>query len=163
MTPDPWEVCAGLQYGGDRSLAWSVHQQVVQTTPAGRAKVEGQILAALALPTCTDAGRAFLCQMLALVGSAKSVPALAQLLRNPQTTEAARFALEAIPGSEADAALRAALASLSGKPKAGLIGSIAARRDAAARPGLAALKEDRTEPAVVREAAAHALECLPTN
>jgi hypothetical protein len=162
-TPDPWEACAKLEYGADRSYAWSVHQIVVQTPPEGRARAEERLLNALALPGCTEAGRAFLCQMLALVGSARSVPALAPLLRDPKSTEAARYALEPIPGAEASAALRDALGALQGPAKAGLIGSIAMRRDSAARPALAALKDNPAEPAIVREAAAHALARLATS
>lgn len=161
-TPDPWKLCAELQYGGDRTFATSVEQLVVQTPPRNWPKVEEQLLNVLALPGCTEAGRAFLCRMLALVGSAKSVPALAALLRSPKTADAARTALEIIPGPEASAALRAALGSLQDKAKAGLIGSIAARRDAAARPALATLKDQPAEPAIVRGTAKRALESLPT-
>lgn len=162
MTPEPWVECVNLEYGGDRSFAWSVNQQVMRTAPAGRAKVEERLLAALALPTGKPAGRAFVCQMLALVGSPRSVPALALLLRDPVSSEAARFALESIPGREADAALRDALGALTGNAKAGLVGSLAARRDLAARPALVALQDNRAEPAVVREAAARAVASLAT-
>lgn len=160
MTPDPWEACARLEYGSDRSLAWSVNQQVVQTAPSGRAKIEERILALLVRKDCTAAGRAFLCRMLVLVGTEKSVPTLAPLLRDPKTTESARYALEAIPGIQADAALREALGSLRGDAKAGTIGSIAARGDSSARPLLAALKDNPAEPPVVRDAASRALDCL---
>lgn len=160
MTPDPWEECARQEFGGDRSAAWSVSQQIVQTSAAGRAKLEEQVLAALGPAGCTAAGRTFLCEMLALVGSARSVPALTALLRDPQTADPARYALEAIPGPEAGAALREALGALRGDAKAGLIGSIVARRDPAARGALATLKDDPAEPAVVRETAAEALACL---
>lgn len=159
-TPDPWEACAKIDYGSDRSLAWSVREQVIAVPPDGRAKAEDRLLKALALPGVTDAGRAFVCQMLALIGSARSVPALAPLVRDARTADAARYALEAIPGPEASAALRDALAALSGPVKAGLIGSLAARRDQAAKPALAALKADAAEPALVREAAARALDTL---
>jgi hypothetical protein len=159
-TPDPWKLCAALEYGGDRSFASTVERLVVQTAPAQWAKVEEQLLTALALPGCTEAGRAFLCKMLGLVGSARSVPALAILLREAKTADAARAAREIIPGPEASAALRDALASLPAKAKAGLIGSIAARGDAMARLALAALKEDAAEPAIVRGTAARALERL---
>lgn len=162
MTPDPWAMCGRLEYGGDRSCAWSINQEVVHTPPSGHAKLEQQLLAALEAPDCTAAGRAFLCEMLALVGSAKAVPALAALLRDPKTAEPARYAIEAIPGVDADAALRGALGSLSGDAKAGLIGSIAARGDRAARPALVPLKDDRAEPGVVREAAARALDAMAT-
>jgi hypothetical protein len=100
--------------------------------------------------------------MLALVGGAKSVPALTPLLRDPKSTESARYALEAIPGPEASAALRDALGALTGREKAGLIGGIAGRGDTAARSALAALKDNATEPAIVREAAGRALERLAT-
>ena len=160
LTPDPWEVCAGLDYGADRSLAWSVHQQVVQTEPAGHARLEAQLLAALAAGNVTAAGRAFLCEMLALVGSAKSAAALAPALRDPKTTDAARYALEAISGVEADAVLRDALGALTGDAKAGLIGSLAARGDRTALPALTALRDNPAEPPVVRDAAARAVEFL---
>ena len=159
-TPDPWEACVRLEYGGDRSLAWSVRTEVVSTPPEGRAQAEDRLLKALQRPDCTDAGRAFVCQMLALVSSEKSVPVLAPLLRDPKSTEAARYALALVPGAAASAALRDALGSLSGSAKAGLIGSIALRGDASARYALAGIKDNPSEAAVVREAAARALDHL---
>jgi hypothetical protein len=161
-TPDPWEACVRIEYGTDRSFAWSVREEIISTPPEGRAQAEERLLKALALPSCTEAGRQFLCQMLVLVGSAKSVPVLAPLLRDPKSTEAARYALEPIPGAEASAAFREALGSLTGNAKAGLIGSIAVRGDASARGALASLRENTSEPAIVREAATRALERLST-
>lgn len=160
QTPDPWKLCATLEHGGDRSFASAVEQLVVQAPPGDWAKTEQQLLAALALPGCTEAGRAFLCRMLALVGSAKGIPALAALVKEAKTADAARRALEVMPGPEASAALREALASLEGNAKAGLIGSIAARRDTAARAALTAIKDNAAEPSVVRGTAARALETL---
>jgi len=96
------------------------------------------------------------------VGTAKSVAALTPLVRDPKSADAARYALEAIPGSEALAALRSALDSLSGNLKAGVIGSLAKRRDGAARSAFAALKDNTSEPPIVREAAARALAHLAT-
>jgi hypothetical protein len=161
-TPDPWEECARLEYGGDRSFAWAVRAQVIGTSIEQRARTEERLLKSLAAPGRTEAGLAFLCEMLALIGSTASVPALALLLRDPKTTNAARFALEHIPGPEADAAFRDALHALAGPAKAGLIGSIALRRDSTARSALTALKGADAEPAVVRETAGRALEYLAT-
>ena len=118
------------------------------------------MLKSLALPSLTDAGRAFLCQMLALVATAKSVPALAALLKDPKASDDARYALQQVAGPEAAAALRDALGSLSGRPKAGVIGSIAHRKDNTARPVLAGIKENPAEAPEVREAAARALAHL---
>ena len=140
-SPDPWEECARLEYGADRSYAWTVRTQVIATPPDGRARVEDRLLKSCATPGCTDAGLAFICQMLALVSTTKSVPALAPLLRDAKTAEPARYALEPITGPEADVALREALGALTGAAKAGVIGSIAVRGDASARPALAALRD----------------------
>lgn len=159
-TPDPWDACATLEYGEDRSFAWSVREQVISSPPDERARVEEKLLKALGQRGCTEAGRAFLCQMLALVGSAKSVPVLAPLLRDPKSTESARYALQPIPGPEASAAMRDALVALSGPAKAGLIGGIALRRDTTARAVLAGIKDNPSEAAIVREAATRALAHL---
>jgi HEAT repeat protein/type 1 glutamine amidotransferase len=93
-----------------------------------------QALAAayLKIVTATDstaAARVFACQQLALVGGAAEVPTLAALLNQPEQTDFARLALEAIPAPEAGAALRAALDKLSGKPLIGVINSLGQRRD----------------------------------
>ena len=95
-----------------------------------------------------------------MVASAKSVPALAPLLRAAKTADSARYALERIVGLEADTAFRDALGALTGTAKAGLIGSIGVRGDKAATSALAALKDASAEPAIVREAATRALERL---
>lgn len=159
-TPDPWEACARLEYGADRSYAWTVREQVIATPPDAYARAEDKLLKSLATPGRTEAGLAFICQMLAMVASAKSVPALAPLLKDAKTTEAARYALERVAGPEADAAFREALAALSGPAKAGLIGSIGVRKDPAAKAALAAIQDSAAEPALVREAATRALARL---
>lgn len=159
-TADPWEKCARIDYGGDRSFAWAVHGQVMDTTPEGRPEIEDRLLRSLALPGCTEAGRAFLCQMLALAGSAKSVPALGALVRDPNSSDAARYALQSIPGPEASAVLRDALEMVSGSAKVGLIGTIAVRGDPEACPALATVNGNPAEPELVRNAAFRALQHL---
>src|SRR5690242_6429829 len=42
-TPDPWVACATIEYGGDRTLAWSVRQQVVACPPDARGRVEDRL------------------------------------------------------------------------------------------------------------------------
>lgn len=160
LTPDPWDLCAKIEYGGDRSAASAVRAQVIATPPEGRPRIEDRLLKALATPGRTDAGLAFVCQMLALVGTAKSVPALEPLLRNPPTVEPARYALQAIPAAEAGAALRQALPAVSGPAKAGLIGTLAMRGETSAAPALTALQTSTSEPAIVRAAAARAVAHL---
>lgn len=159
-TPDPWEQCARLDYGDDRSFATAVRTQVLSAPAEQRGRIEERLLACLAAPGAKPAGVAFVCQMLALVGTAKSVPALARLIGEAATTEPARCALEAIPGNESAAALRNALTNVSGAAKAGVIGSLAERGDTAAQSALAAIKASATEPPMVRDAAARALAHL---
>lgn len=161
-TPDPWEACVKIEYGGDRSLSWSVREELLATPREGWPQAEERLLKALALPGGTEAGRAFVCQMLALVGTPKSVPALAALLKDAKFTESARYALDAIPGPEASTALRDGLGVVEGRAKAGMIGSIAMRGDTSARYSLAAIKGNPSELAIVREAATRALEHLAT-
>ena len=76
------------------------------------------------------------CRALRLIGGPDSVPVLATLVLKPETTDAARFALERIPGSEADKALLAALDRSQGTVKNGLVFSIGERKPAAAVPAL---------------------------
>jgi len=82
------------------------------------------------------------CRGLRQVGTAKSVPALAALLPDPQFSHLARFALEALPCPEVDRALRDAVAKADGLPKAGIVTSIGVRRDAEAVPLLIPLLKD---------------------
>lgn len=79
------------------------------------------------------------CRALGLVGGDDSVPTLAALALKPETTDAARYALERIPGGEADRALVAALDKTRGDLKRGLVFSLGARRTEAAVPALSRL------------------------
>lgn len=158
-TPDPWEEIAVLEHGADRTFGNTVRAMVLNAEPAQRPALEARLLKVLARPDATDFARMFVCRMLALIGSAKSVPALAGLLTEPRTADAARYALDAIEDPAVDEAYRNALGSATGAAKVGLIGSIALRGDQKAVPALAALKSGG-EPEAIRTAAARALERL---
>jgi len=71
--------------------------------------------------------KALTCKLLAIYGSNEAVSELEKLL-----SSWARIALEAIPGSAADEALRKAAGSLQGRLLTGTINSIGVRRDASA-------------------------------
>jgi HEAT repeat protein len=73
--------------------------------------------------------KAITCKFLAIYGSKDAVPVLAPLLRDPELNSWARIALEAIPDSSADDALRAALNQVEGRQLVGVINSIGVRRD----------------------------------
>jgi len=102
-----------------------------------------------------SAEKAITCKRLAVFGSAESVPALQPLLEDPQLSSWARIALEAIPGPEADAALRETMDLVEGRLLVGVIHSIAVRGDVEAVEGLA--RQLRTGDAQVASAAAVAL------
>jgi HEAT repeat protein len=72
------------------------------------------------------------CQQLAVIGTEKAVPALAELLSDEQLSHYARFGLEPIPVPAVDAVLRDALSRLRGGLLVGVINSIGVRRDTAA-------------------------------
>ncbi|MHC4632752.1 MAG: HEAT repeat domain-containing protein, partial [Planctomycetota bacterium] len=92
---------------------------------------------------------------LAIYGTEQSIPALAPLLADKELASWARIALEAIPGTAADTALRNALGKLQGRLLVGVINSIAVRRDVRAVDTLVQKLDD--DNASVASAAAVAL------
>lgn len=92
------------------------------------------------------------CRRLKLIGTARCVPALAPLLADGTLWESALLAIQNVPGDQASAALREALAAVRGANKAGIISCIGFRRDAQATGSVAqALGDD--DPAVAASAA----------
>jgi HEAT repeat protein len=87
--------------------------------------------------------KAIACKKLAIYGSEEAVPALAPLLEDNQLASWALIALEAIPGSAPDLALRTAAGKLQGELLVGVIDSIGVRRDAGAVKVLARKLSDR--------------------
>jgi len=102
----------------------------------GPTSSEAELLAVLR-GDAAEADKAISCKFLAVNGTPAAVNDLAMLLSNPRLASWARIALEAIPGSEASAALRDAAAKLEGRLLTGVLTSIGVRRDTAALPLLA--------------------------
>lgn len=116
---------------------------------------EPELIAILADSDAQRADKAMACKRLTVYGSAAAIPELSKLLSDPELASWTRIALEAIPGSEADLALREACDSLSGNLLIGAINSIGVRGDRAAVEMLIAqLQADDPQVAV---AAAYAL------
>lgn len=115
---------------------------------------EAEFLAVLR-SDAADSEKALACKSLAIYGSAAAVADLAKLLPHERLSSWARIALEAIPGSESDAALRTAAGSLNGRLLIGMINSIGVRGDADAVDLLAQRLKDSD--AQVASAAAVAL------
>ncbi|MBK9138889.1 MAG: HEAT repeat domain-containing protein [Verrucomicrobia bacterium] len=123
-------------------------------------KSEPELLAVLTAADSTRKQKADACLELSVIGTKNAVPALAALLPNPELNHMARYALETIPDSSVDDALRAQLATLTGRPLVGVIGSIGVRKDAAAVPALTLRLRD-ADPDVA-QAAARALGRIGT-
>jgi HEAT repeat protein len=120
---------------------------------------EAELIAVLR-SDAAEADKALACKKLAVKGSPVAVGDLAALLANERLASWARIPLEAIPGPEASASLRAAAGSLSGKLLVGAINSIGVKRDAAATDLLVARLADPD--AEVAAAAAAALGKIGT-
>jgi HEAT repeat protein len=131
---------------------------ILATTRVGSAQdnnespISESALLAVLQSDAPAADKAIACKQLAIHGTGAAAPALATLLTDPQLASWARIALEAIPGSDADAALRNAVESLDGLLLVGTINSIGVRRDAIAATTLASLLE-RDDPEVAAAAA----------
>jgi len=114
-----------------------------------------QKLIEVLLSDAPKAEKAITCKRLTLCGDKDAVPALAALLADEELASWALIPLEAIPGPEADAALRDAAGKLKGRLLIGVINSISVRGDAEAVGLLAERLKDAD--AGVASAAAAAL------
>jgi hypothetical protein len=70
----------------------------------------------------------YICRQLALIGTDRCVPVLAAMLPDAELSDRARLALEAIPTTLADEALRAALDKVEGDQRAGIVNSLDERK-----------------------------------
>ena len=92
----------------------------------------------------TQAAKQAVCRELGLIGTDRSVPVLERMLAVDGTSDMARCALEAIPGTAADGALLRAMDALGGDARFGMISSLGNRRCAAAVPALERLLRPST-------------------
>lgn len=108
---------------------------------AGQGENEQELIRILKSDASGDQ-KAIACKKLSIYGTSQAVPTLAPLLADEQLSSWARIALEAIPGSASDAALREALPGLKGKLLVGTINTIGVRSDPKAVASLTKLLKD---------------------
>jgi type 1 glutamine amidotransferase len=132
----------------------------VMHDPAARTELAVRLAAALNDAATKPDAVAYLCRELGRVGGDAEVPALARLLADGRHSDAARLALQSIPGPSASKALLDALPRLSGRARIGVIDSLAVRRVDAAVPAVMALATDAD--AAVAGAAVRALGVFGT-
>jgi len=117
-------------WGADRAALKPIDDAIIATqgdAPA-RGALEKRLVDALAGGLSRSA-QDYVCRRLRVVGTARSVNALAALLPAEETSHIARYALERIPDEKAVEAMRNALPKVSSKLKPGFIGSLGKRRD----------------------------------
>jgi len=114
----------------------------VAADDAQSASERQQPLIEVLLSDAPKAEKAITCKKLTLCGDKDAVPALVPLLADEELASWARIPLEAIPGPEADAALRDAMGKLEGRLLIGVINSIGVRRDSEAVAALAEKLKD---------------------
>ncbi len=153
MLDKAFEALKTLDWGADLKPLEAIDAAIIasQKDAAVQKDVEARLVATLKSDVPRDA-KDYACRKLMIVGSAVSVPALAEFLPQEKHSHMARFALERIPTAEAATALRDGLAKTSGKLKIGVIASLGARRDAASVPALTLLLTD-TDESIIRAAA----------
>jgi hypothetical protein len=153
MLEQAFDALNSYDWGTDRAALNPIDEAIVATygDEAARRELESKLAAVLKTDVSRDA-KDFVCRKLMVIGTAASVPALAELLPQSENSHMARYALERIMASEAAQALRDALPKLTGALKIGVISSLGVRRDASSIPALTALLAD-ADAAVARAAA----------
>ena len=117
------------------------------------AKIEKDLLMVLD-SGAKRAGKQFVCRQLSIIGTGQSVSTLAKMLTGEETSDMARYALERIPGSAVDEALRGALRKAKGNVKIGIINSLGQRRDKKAVGNLSKILGRKNQEAATAAAAA---------
>jgi type 1 glutamine amidotransferase len=119
---------------GQSRLALTEVSEVIKKAHGNKVKlvkIEKALLGVLE-SDAKRAGKQFVCRELSIIGTEQSVPVLAGMLADEETSDMARYALERIPGSAVDKALRGAVRKARGKARIGIINSLGQRRDAGA-------------------------------
>jgi HEAT repeat protein len=131
--------------GKDSEALWKLRDYVYarMNDPAGRAECEMKLLDFLKT-SATPYAKMAVCRHLRLIGSDRAVPLLQAMLSDKASCDMALYALQQIPGADADKALVQALSAASGPMKTALIAAVGERESAEAIPELVSLLE-RTE------------------
>ncbi len=136
--PAELEAIKTYTYGQSRAGILVVEAMVrdaLVDTPERSAEMADQLASLLGKDTTADC-KQFVCRQLYFIGTENQVPALAPLLVSDDTSDMARYALEAVPGAKVDAALLAALDNAPKASKIGIVNSLGVRRTNSARTAL---------------------------
>jgi HEAT repeat protein len=153
MLDQAFETLKTFDWGSDPKTLNAIDEAVLATRDdaAARQELESRLAAVLETDV-PHAAKDYVCRQLRIIGTAASVPVLAELLPDKAFSHLARYALERIPAPEAAQAMRDALPKLDNPLKIGVMESLGNRGDAASVPVLIARLGD-TDAAVARSAA----------
>jgi HEAT repeat protein len=122
---DVFEDLAGYKYGADPNVAEQALNAVIAAKDAEHAAIEQKLVAVISSAKATQAGKAWACRCLQLIGNDASVPALSVLLQDEILSDYARLALQRMVGSKAaSAALLNALKKAPAKAQVGILASL---------------------------------------
>ena len=164
---EPVPPLSTLTYSGEQKLLDDLDRDIIAAgkEPAALARIEQTLLAVLRRSESTFTARQAAAQRLGLVLAADGArissaasKVLATLLADSRDADLARLALEPLQGEAADALLLQALEKSTGRPRLGIIDSIARRRSPSAVSALSTLLKADDESAVA--AAARALGAI---
>ncbi len=127
MTP-----LAAYRFGDSRTRLAAIEKRVLASRGQEREDLERDLIQLLELPAATADIRDWACRQLAVLGSARAVPALRKVLLDSEQWPMACYALRSTPAPEAATALRKALASLPSERRLAVLSALGERRDAAA-------------------------------
>lgn len=159
MLDEAFAALKTFDWGADRAALAPIDEAARTAQGSDRAELEARLAEALK-SDLSRAAKDFLCRTLLQLGTAASAPALGEMLKQPELSHMARYALERMPAPEAAAALRGALESLQGALLVGVVSSLGARGDEASVSALAKLLAHQD--AAVATAAANALGHIGT-
>lgn len=129
---DAWREFAAYQGGPENTPLIHVFTNMHKASAAQRTEMETGLIGVLNNPDSTLMAKTFACRFLREIGSVNSVETLAKLLSDPDLSMHARYALEEMAYPEVDVALRQALDDVPEEFKAGVLASVANRRDTGA-------------------------------
>lgn len=136
---NPYDKIKTYDCGQDAAPLNAVEKQIRQAVPGDYSSIEEGLIAVIASPDSTFAGKQFACRMLRAIGTEKCVPVLKPLLLDKKLSHTAGYALEAMPGQEVEKAFVEAIAATTGETRIGNINSLGERRSSDALPVLADL------------------------
>ncbi|MEA3224370.1 MAG: ThuA domain-containing protein [Planctomycetota bacterium] len=116
---------------GQSRLALTELSEIIKKAHGDKAelaKIEKALLGVLE-SNAKQAGKQYVCRELSIIGTEQSASVLAGMLADGKTSDMARYALERIPGTAIDDALRGSLRKAKGNAKIGIVNSLGQRGD----------------------------------